>query len=282
MSMARIEHIVVPVDEWSLAENLVEFARRVAAEFSARVSLLHVIEDIMTMNDSYRRQILAEHHHYREEIRSKTGMDVQIRTGAPVTEIIKFAFIEQASLIAMSTHGRDGVSRVAGGSVTEEVLRQSPVPLLMSNEPERVLAGHSLAQLKRILMPVHTRAAAEPILPMLTDLAVRFNAEVVLYHDERGVNDVGESLEPPEAARALEECASQLTGQGVRVAKLRATGAPVATDIVNHVKSMDVDLVVMTTHGRTGLMRGFFGSVTEAVLRHSPCPVLAARYQPEA
>lgn len=279
--MAKIEHIVVPVDEWSLAEELVDFARRIAQEFSARVSLLHVIQDIMTMNDAYRQTTLAEHHHYREQIRTKTGMEVQIRTGEPVTEIIKFAFIEQASLIAMSTHGRDGVSRVGGGSVTEEVLRLSPVPLLMSNEPERLRLGRSLAQIRRILMPVYTREAAEPIMPMLIDLASRFNAEVVLYHDERGVNDVGESLEPPQAARALEECASQLTGQGVRVAKLRATGAPVATDIVNHVKSMDVDLVAMTTHGRTGLMRGFFGSVTEAVLRHSPCPVLAARYKSE-
>jgi universal stress protein A len=42
-----------------------------------------------------------------------------------------------------------------------------------------------------------------------------------------------------------------------------------------------VDLVAMTTHGRSGLMRGFFGSVTEVVLRHSPCPVLAVRYQAE-
>jgi nucleotide-binding universal stress UspA family protein len=279
--MAKIEHIVVPVDEWSFAESVVSFAQRIAGEFSARVSLLHVIPDIMTMNEVFQERVISEQAEYRQLIMDKAGMDVQIRTGDPASEIIKFAMLEGASLVAMSTHGRAGVGRLSSGSVTEEVLRYSRIPLLMSNEPERTRAGHSLAQLRRILMPVHTRAAAEPIMPVLTDLARRFDAEVVLYHDERGVNDVGESLEPPEAARALEECSAQLAGQGVRISRVRASGAPVATDILDQIRALNVDLVVMTTHGRTGLMRGFFGSVTEAVLRHSPCPVLAARYKAE-
>jgi nucleotide-binding universal stress UspA family protein len=277
--MAKIEHIVVPIDEWSFAESVVKFAQRIAEEFSARVSLLHVIPDIMTMNDAFRERVVSEQDQYRQLIKDKAGLDVQIRTGEPASEIVKFAMLEKASLVAMSTHGRDGVGRLSSGSVTEEVLRLSPVPLLMSNEPERARSGHSLAQLRRILMPVHTRAAAEPIMPILIDLASRFGAEVVLYHDERGVNDVGESLEPPKAALALDECSEQLTSQGVKVARVRASGVAVATDILNQIKALDVDLVVMTTHGRSGLMRGFFGSVTEAVLRHSHCPVLAARYK---
>jgi nucleotide-binding universal stress UspA family protein len=279
--MAKIEHIVVPVDEWSFAEHVVDFAQRIARDFSARISLLHVIPDIIHMNDAYRERVLSEQEQYRRLIKEKAGLDVQIRTGEPAGEIVKFAMLERVSMVAMSTHGRGGTSRFSAGSVTEEVLRQSPVPVLMSNEPERQRAGHSLANLRRILMPVHTRAAAEPILPLLADLAGRFDAEVVLYHDERGINDVGESLEPPEAAKALEECSALLAGQGVRVSKARATGASVATDILDKIRELDVDLVVMTTHGRTGLMRGLFGSVTEAVLRNSPCPLLAARYKSE-
>ncbi len=275
--MTKIEHIVVPVDEWGLAERTVEFALRVAREFTAEVSLLHVIPDIMTMNDAMRSRVIAEVMQYRGEVRDKTGMEVRIRTGEPALEIVKYALLERVSLVAMPTHGRDGASRLSSGSVTEAVLRHSPVPMLICNEPERQRAGHSLDRLKRILMPVHTAAAAEPILPLIAGLARQFGAEVVLYHDERGVNDVGESLEPPEAARSLEECNQRLTAEGVRVRRVQATGAPVATDILNKIREMDVDLVAMTTHGRSGLMRSLFGSVTEAVLRHSPCPVLAAR-----
>lgn len=279
MNMDTIRHIVVPVDEWSLAEGLVEFARRIAGEFKAEVSLLHVIPDIMSMNAEMRARVVGEVMQYRDQVRTRTGMAVQIRTGEAATEIVKYALLEGVSLVAMPTHGRHGLDRLSTGSVTEAVLRLSPVPLLMCNEPERQRAGHSLDRLRRILMPVHTDAAAEPILPVIVGLARSFDAEVLLYHDERGVNDVGESLEPPEAARALEACAQRLIDQGVRVSRIQATGAPVATDILNKVRELDVDLVAMTTHGRTGLMRGLFGSVTEAVLRHSPCPVLAARYQ---
>lgn len=275
--MAKIEHIVVPIDEWSFAESVVGYAQRIADEFSARVSLLHVIPDIMTMNDAYRNRVVSEQAEYRRLIQERSGFNVHIRTGEPATEIVKFAMLEGVSLIAMSTHGRDGVSRLSSGSVTEEVLRTSPVPLLMSNETVRVSSGHSLAQIRRILMPVQSRASAQPILDILADLASRLDAEVVLYHDERGVNDVGESMEPPEAARALDECRQVLAGLNVRVSQVKATGATVATDIVERIKELEVDLVVMTTHGRSGLMRGLFGSVTEAVLRHSPCPLMAVR-----
>ena len=279
--MAKIEHIVVPVDDWAFAEGVVAFAQRIAQEFSAKVSLLHVIPDVMTMNDAYRDRLLREIREYRALILEKAGMAVEIRTGQPAQEIVKFAMLEGVSLVAMSTHGREGVSRLSSGSVTEEVLRTSPVPLLMSNEPERQRAARGLAGMRRILMPVHTRATAEPVIEMVAELAKGFDAEVLLYHDDRGVNDVGEDLEAPEAARALEECASDLAGQGIKVVKVKATGKDVAGDILAKIKEHDVDLVVMTTHGRTGLLRGLFGSVTEAVLRHSPCPLLAARYKSE-
>ena len=151
--MAKIQHIVVPIDEWSFAESVVSFAQRIAEAFSARVSLLHVIPDIMTMNDAYRARVVSEQEQYRKLIREQSGFEVMIRTGEPVTEIVKFAMLEGVSLVAMSTHGRGGVERLSSGSVTEEVLRKSPVPLLMSNETVRINSGHDLAQMRRILMP---------------------------------------------------------------------------------------------------------------------------------
>jgi nucleotide-binding universal stress UspA family protein len=100
----------------------------------------------------------------------------------------------------------------------------------------------------------------------------------VLYHDDRGINDVGTTLEPQEAAKAVDHCSERLTREGVRHSVIRATSEPVAVDILNKVREMNIDLVVMTTHGRSGLMRGVFGSVTESVLRNSPCPLLAVKY----
>jgi nucleotide-binding universal stress UspA family protein len=275
--MSRIEHIMVPVDELELADSIVKFAERIAQAFSARVSLLHIAPDILKLPEARQQSALAEQERLLAEFKSRFSMGVSLRMGEPVSEIVKFALLGKVNLIAMPTHGRQGIDRLVKGSVTEEVLRHSPVPVLMSNEPERAATGHSLETIRRILMPVQTMESAVPILPLLVDLAKRMDSEVVLYHDERGVNDVGTTLEPKEAALAIEQCAARLASESVRHSIIRATSAPVATDILNRVREMNIDLVVMTTHGRSGLTRGVLGSVTEDVLRHSPCPVLAVK-----
>lgn len=276
--MSRIEHIMVPVDELELADSIVKFAERIAQAFSARVSLVHIAPDMLKLPEARQQSALAEQERLLAKFKSRFSMGVSLRMGDPVSEIVKFALLEKVNLIAMPTHGRQGIDRLVKGSVTEEVLRHSPVPVLMSNEPERAATGHSLENIRRILMPVQTMESAVPILPLLVDLAKRMDSEVVLYHDERGVNDVGTTLEPQEAALAIEQCAARLASEGVRHSTIRATSAPVATDILNRVREMNIDLVVMTTHGRSGLTRGVLGSVTEDVLRHSPCPVLAVKY----
>jgi nucleotide-binding universal stress UspA family protein len=280
--MSKIEHIMVPVDEWELADSIVKFADRLAQAFSARVSLLHVAPDFSRLPDTQQAAALAEQERLLAALKSRTTMGVSLRMGDPAAEIVKFALLEHVDLIAMPTHGRQGIDRLIKGSVTEEVLRHAPVPVLMSNEPERTAAGHSLEQIRRILMPVYTSESIGPIMPLLVSLARHLDSEVILYHDERGINDVGTMLEPQEAAKAIEQCSARLTREGVRHSTVRATSEPVATDILNRIREMNIDLVVMTTHGRSGLMRGVFGSVTESVLRNSPCPLLAAKCAPAA
>jgi nucleotide-binding universal stress UspA family protein len=276
--MTEIKHIMIPVDEWELAGDLVKFAEGIAQAFSARVSLLHVAPDLSRLADAERQPALAEQERLSSEFRAKSSMEVKLRMGDPAAEIVKYALLEHADLIAMPTHGRQGIDRLVNGSVAEDVLRHSPVPVLISNEPERAATGHSLDRIRRILLPVYTPTATQPIMPMLVGLARRTDSEIVLYHDDRGVNDVGTTLEPAEAAGAIDHCADRLRRDGVRHSIVRATSAPVAVDILEKVREMNIDLVAMTTHGRSGLMRGAFGSVTEAVLRNSPCPLLAVKY----
>lgn len=280
--MSKIEHIMVPVDEWGLADNIVQFAEKIAQTFRARVSLLHVAPDLTKLPGAQQQLALVEQARLSAEFKSRYSMDVCLRMGDPASEIAKFALLEQVDLIAMPTHGRQGMERLAKGSVTEEVLRHSPVPVLMSNESERAATGRSLEHIRRMLMPVYTCESAEPIIPLLIGLAKRLDSEVVLYHDERGINDVGTTLESQEAALAIEQCSSRMALEGIRHSIIRSTSEPVATDILNKVKEMQIDLVVMTTHGRSGLMRGILGSVTEAVLRNSPCPLLAVKYDHSA
>lgn len=278
--MSEIEHIAVPIDDWDMAEGIVQFAETIARAFGARVTLLHVAPDVYKLPTEQQMSALAVHERICEEICGKTRLDVALRMGDPATEIVKFALTDKASLIAMPTHGRHGMDRMIHGSVTETVLRLSPVPVLMSNEARRQAKAHPLENIRKILLAVYTSMVTEAIMPIVISLARKFDAEVVLYHDDLGINDVGTPLDPQEALLAIEQSTARLKTEGVRHSVVHASSAPVVGDIVARINALDIDLVAMATHGRQGLMRGLLGSITEAVLRNSPCPVLSSRYQP--
>ncbi|HXG01991.1 MAG TPA: universal stress protein, partial [Candidatus Binatia bacterium] len=79
-----------------------------------------------------------------------------------------------------------------------------------------------------------------------------------------------------EAERYLDSLAAELRDRGVRVRTVVRRGDPV-TEIASAARELEVDLVAMTTHGRSGLGRLLFGSVAEAVLRSTDLPVLMMR-----
>lgn len=145
--------------------------------------------------------------------------------------------------------------------------------------------------LQRILVPLDGSDLAEQALPYATTLAQKLDAELILFRalqayqvvplPEFGVvpYEYEEILEQAEAqARAyLTEVQDGLREMGVatRVALMRSHS--VAEAIVDFAKQEEVDLIVKTTHGRSGLSRWVFGSVAIRVLEQAPCPVFLIR-----
>ena len=74
----------------------------------------------------------------------------------------------------------------------------------------------------------------------------------------------------------LDEQAEWLSSQGYQVDTVIRRGEP-AEEILKLVEEMSTDLVLMTSHGRTGLSVWIYGSVAERILRHSPCSVLVMK-----
>lgn len=141
---------------------------------------------------------------------------------------------------------------------------------------------------KRILCPVDFSGASRVAMKAAAELAARFGAELTLFHayplpgytlPEGTILPSSASLQ--ELARETEEhlaawkVEAELAGAG-RVAVAQAVGEP-AGEIVAFARSGAFDLVVVGTHGRTGLSHVLLGSVAERVVRRSPCPVLTFR-----
>jgi nucleotide-binding universal stress UspA family protein len=129
----------------------------------------------------------------------------------------------------------------------------------------------------RILVPTDFSPPSEAALAYARELAHRFDAALHLIHIAenpflRAVVNDRRVLEDA-TVRWLQDRLTDAERQQGAVAILQQSDEP-ANEILRYAKSADIDLIVIGTHGRTGLARVVLGSVAEAVVRAAPCPVL--------
>ena len=135
---------------------------------------------------------------------------------------------------------------------------------------------------QRILVPVDFSRTSADVLAFAKGYAADAGAQIVLLHVVEPLH-VDWKMDTTElqrerqvhSARLLGELVVREFGAGKVAAEIR-TGAPVEA-ITSVARQTKVDLIVIGTHGRTGLKRVLLGSVAERVVRHAPCPVLVVR-----
>jgi nucleotide-binding universal stress UspA family protein len=190
-----------------------------------------------------------------------------IRDGRPAETILAVAEEQEASLIAMSTHGRTGLSRWLFGSVAEEVLRSAPVPLLLTRSFPRPGAD---AIPRRILVPIDSGELSLLGVDPAIELATTFAAHVVLLHVMPDHPPYGEPVYP------VREAFDRFRTAGLTVEPVLRRG-DAAAEILSVARDQKVELIAMATHGRTGVSRFVEGSVAEKVTRGSDVPLLLVR-----
>ena len=135
---------------------------------------------------------------------------------------------------------------------------------------------------KSILVPLDGSDLAETILPEIEKVASCMKARMILLrvcraHVFPGLDPTKAEVEViRKAERYLNEIAKQLISKGFD-AEIHVRYGDVAEEILNHSRRNDIDLISMSTHGRSGLGRWLLGSVTEKIVRHSEKPVLLLR-----
>ena len=202
------------------------------------------------------------------------GVAPRIRTvcGTPAKEIVAAADHGGFDLIAMGTHGRTGLDRMLIGSVAEEVVRLSRVPVLLTRPDSRS------GPWETIVVALDGSPGAEEVLGDVSRLAHALEAEVhlvrvdlslVMVNSYRGVTF--------DSAKAdtmgyLNGIADKLRDQGLTVTTENMEGRP-GVEIPLAAKSLEAGLICMTTHGRPEQVPGLSRSVAAEVIRSAPCPV---------
>lgn len=158
---------------------------------------------------------------------------------------------------------------------------------LLAEHPPGAAAKAATLQLKKILVPIDFSDCSRKALQYAIPFARQFGASLVLLHviqvsyaagSEFGVVDVPvlERDLRESSEKELTVMAGEVVGHQVPAEALVRTGRPVQ-EIVEAAKQLEVDLIIIATHGRTGLKHVFLGSTTESVVRAAPCPVLTVR-----
>ncbi len=229
----------------------------------------------------------------------------EVVIGYPAEEILRYAEKNKTDLILMATHGRSGITRWAMGSVAEKVLQASKIPVLLvqAGIPEETI--YDKLKKPSILVPLDGSKLAESVLPHVEMIARQHGTEVIgvvllrICEPESILSPVSYYLTPPsyppktpvkwddyvkqETARFelnctkyLQEIAKRLTEAGLRVRIEVRMGKP-ADEIVGYATKNPHSLLVMATHGRSGLTKWAYGSVTDKVLHGISIPILLVR-----
>jgi nucleotide-binding universal stress UspA family protein len=281
--------ILVPLDMSSLAERVLPRVRHLAPLLDATVHLLHVIDPderfmlgewSMARSQEEAEFYLEEQAAYLEVANIPVITEVGI--GKPCEVILRRAAELEATLIAMPTHALSGLRRWAIGSVTDRVVHAATAPVyIVRGDTERNATPNAI---RTVMVTLDGSQLARAALQPAIEIASRNRANVVLLSVVTpAANEFAmiahESLQSALGA-ALEAEAKALRADprlaGLSVTPVVSEGLA-AEEIVEQAADQQADLIVMATHGWSGLQRLALGSVADKVLHATAVPLVLVR-----
>jgi nucleotide-binding universal stress UspA family protein len=286
--------ILVPLDGSPIAEYVLPWVRVLARGLDLPVELLACLSGAVDASAETGRLLHLAQLYLAEAAAplEKAGLKVTVKVaeGEAAAEIAAEAERLPGTLLVMSTHGRSGLKRMALGSVADRVLRAVSCPVLVIRpEGEQAPAD---AKLEVLLVALDESELAERALPPARKLAAALGLKLLLvealpseveYYLQveafaGAARDIAEAAEG-KSLDYLQALAESLRKDGADPVEARVLhGTPYAT-LVEAAATIPGSLVVMTTHGRSGVGRWIMGSVADRVIRYStravlivPCP----------
>jgi nucleotide-binding universal stress UspA family protein len=282
--------LLVPLDGTSEAAAALPAATTVARSTGASITLVRV-----PASDGNPAEALMGDHIAEDELRATAeelaagGLQVDWVLGTPPVArfIIDAAAARDADLIIMATHGRTGLARAFGGSVSERIVADSSRLVLLLKADDK-----PLHQIKTLLIAVDGSVGGALALGAALGLAQATGARLVLVDvvpptpvwmygavadgPQLYIDPTGEDEALRSAEAYVEGLSTRLRTAGVQV-EGNALRGEVAPSIDAVAEETDADMVVMSTHALTGPARAVLGSVADSVVRTSRRPVLLVR-----
>lgn len=288
---APYQHILIATDFSDSAIPAVELGVDLVHRFAARVSLVHVydggifqraVAPMKIGREELEAQMASSARSELERLATDKLADaesidcVPIAAEHPARAIVDHGKEHQVDLIVIGTHGRGGIGRLFAGSVAERVVRLAACDVLVVRStpatwpPSTIVAATDFSD------------ASQPAISRAAELSKSFEAQLELAH----VFDETVPVPLPDGtfeslAHVHERFNVKLSEQAKKmsprpsVVVLRGTSP--AHALTTHAKTVESDLIVVGTHGRTGFAQVLIGSVAERVVRNAPTAALIVR-----
>ena len=295
--------VVVPLDGSVLADRAIPYAALLATP-AARIALVAVVEPLPNVPVLARGELDEEAARMRvllaEDLRVKAvalaakgfAVSSEVRLGDPATHILCRAGVYHADLIAMTTHGRMGMSRWLLGSVATRVLQNAAVATLIIR-PDMHRSAETPPMIASLIVLLDGSALAAEAIPVARDLArqLQVPVEYVRVVDDRDkglfygpysqmyAHDLWEKTRAKlceEADRYVRDIADRLRATGLAASGTVLSGLP-AEELTQYLADRPHALAIMTTHGRSGVSRWMLGSVAEKLTMSATVPILVLR-----
>jgi len=280
-----IKKILWPTDFSDEALEALLYSRAFAEAFKAKIVALHVVPDIspalydaaLVVKGELAKRVAyvkKETQKKFDSLRKSKNLEFKalIKEGNAAKKILETAEEEKVDLIVLGRRGLSAVEKLFIGSVANQVLRNSSVPLLLTKKKK------GKPRFKKILVPTDFSQQEEAERDFAWKLAKGFDSRLTLLH-------VLELHDYEFTPKALDEMFDAVMKRLKQREKREKEDIPVSEDvtrainaavgIVDYAETHKVDMIVISTCVQSKLERFFLGSTTEKVISYSHIPVFA-------
>jgi len=308
METFMINHILVPLDGSTLAECVLPHVTALAPVTHARVTLLHVLQQ--TQNGRGTPAVDPIEWHLQKQNAEKylegivqrlsgagiLGVEPVILEGNPAASVIDFARSNNVDLIALSTHGRSGLSGWNVSGVVQKILLRSYKSTLLVRAYMPATATTTKVRYKRLFVGMDGSARSEFVLPFAINLAQFHKSQLILecvIEKPHTINRFPLSEEDIElankfveknqqlAARYFKQLLAQFSTKDVKIKSHISVGDSAIAVLHDVADETNADLVMLAAHGYTGERRWPYGSVTTSFIAYGNTSLLIMQDLPE-
>jgi nucleotide-binding universal stress UspA family protein len=289
------EKILLPLDGSEVAEMAIRYGEELANKLGSEVVLYHVHKPEESQERTHQIYLDRLAETVESNIRKSRSQNAAVKVttiveaGEPTENIRALVDKNKVDLIIMMAVSATGLKiGKTLGSVTDHISRTVPVPVMLIRPQHMQHVKTKDRLISNMIIPLDGSQLSKLALPVAAELASRLEANATLFQMANMVRLYGDvtggyayidytKLDEDEKKRVNDEMVNieaELKQKGLNVTHIVNSGFDAAGEILELCNKMDTDLVVMSSHGRSGLGRWLIGSVAEKVLRHGETPLL--------